>query len=153
MYVIVHEIFLSDLYLLMLYVQMAASLVRGFGDCILKYALPAELKPSEEPSHFEGELPSRLESLFLRHLLQLRCNTHVVSDLCAEKEADISSELELDRAEGSGGAILDGILERRLGRVLLPTASLINHSCLPNSYFRYISISIIIIIGKQASIY
>ena len=75
---------------------------------------------------------SSLQMLFLHHLLQLRCNSHSVSEVveCGEGGEFL----------GSAGVTLDGPIKSMrpvsFGTVLLPTASLMNHSCSPNAFFR-----------------
>lgn len=60
-------------------------------------------------------------------MLQLRCNSHAVSEVVSE----------LDRAVDNGHGSVETLSEVRVGTVLLPTASLVNHSCSPNSVFRF----------------
>ena len=127
-------------------IQMAANLVSHFKSMILEYACPSSQIPEPVPSS-DGELSSRLESVFLLHLLQLRCNTHVVNHLCDERKVDLIGDDELEKSlkstcgeDGEGLAPrVEGVEEKRLGRVLLPTASLMNHSCVPNAFFRSVS--------------
>lgn len=70
-----------------------------------------------------------LEGLFLRHLLQLRCNSHAISEVLSELEYDSEHSNASDRS-------VEAVREMRIGTVLLPTASLMNHSCSPNAMFR-----------------
>ena len=119
---------------------MAEDFVLHFGDFILKYVLAAhskEVQPLGVHARPENEFLLKLKMLFLRHLLQLRCNTHVVSELISGCGVDQELDLSGGTKGVPGGDVVDTVKELRLGMVLLPTASLMNHSCLPNAFFRY----------------
>ena len=70
---------------------------------------------------------SHLRSLFLHHLLQLRCNAHSISAIMAEEECTSGSD---------GGSVVQTTSEVQLGSAVYPTASIMNHSCCPNAIFR-----------------
>ena len=106
--------------------QMADNLYRCFGEHILQYILPVSETSDSSRESTEVNYQSELKKLFLRHLLQLRCNSHSVSEV-------LGNSLE-DEAKAVGN--IEIVKEVRLGTVLLPTGSLINHSCSPNAIFR-----------------
>ena len=102
---------------------MAGTMVDCFGDTIKSYL------HAEATDYGSGTLESvdgSLRSLFLHHLLQLRCNSHSVTDVL--------------EAGGGGGEVVQPSLEVYLGSAVFPTASLFNHSCWPNIFFRCIYI-------------
>lgn len=103
------------------YRQAAKNLIRCFGMSILSYILP-----SFDAMEHQSDLLA-LEELFFRHLLQLRCNSHAVSQVLGEEECYLKQH---------GGGLVETVREVRIGSVLLRTASLVNHSCLPNAMFR-----------------
>jgi len=72
-----------------------------------------------------------LEKLFLRHLFQLRCNSHAVSEVLDEADDDLGPS----NAPPTGISV-EMLREIAVGTVLLLTASLFNHSCSPNAIFR-----------------
>lgn len=109
---------------------MARSLREQFGRFILSYSLSQALSTCEASerinddfSAIHGSELASLEQLFLRHLLQLRCNSHAVSEVLGER--------------GGESASVEMVSEARIGTVLLQTASLINHSCAPSAIFRF----------------
>lgn len=73
-----------------------------------------------------------LKKLFSHHLLQLRCNSHSVSELaeCSQSGKYLGGD--------SGEGPIKSMQHVSFGTVLLPTASLMNHSCLPNAIFRLV---------------
>lgn len=117
---------------------MAEHFVLHFADSILKYVVAAQSKEQllGDCASPDNALYSKLKKLFLRHLFQLRCNSHAVSVLMTGAEVDLESDLRGHTGGGPGGDSVDTVREMRLGTVLLPTASLMNHSCSPNAFFR-----------------
>lgn len=126
---------------------MASELTERFGDSILSYLRAlrtTELKFSQalhtsntaNPSGGGGgEIAealslSRLKEVFFHHLLQIRCNTHIVSTLT-------NSSLPPPMAATEEAERVVQTSEATLGNVIYPTASLMNHSCYPNVLFRY----------------
>ena len=79
----------------------------------------------EDPLLVHSGLPSRedLWSVLYHHLLQMRCNTHTV--------------MAMDR-QGTSDDLTDEIAEQRIGEAVYLTASLFNHSCDPNVFFRQV---------------
>jgi len=109
--------------------QMTTHLVRFFGTSILEYVQQScEEAEEQKRSCVDKEALSRLEELFFQHLLQIWVNAHMVTCVSAMEE-------EPGAADGRS-RLMERVAETQLGRVLLPTASLINHSCLPNAFFR-----------------
>ena len=124
---------------------MAATLVSCFGTSILEYVRQHREKTDmlKLPCVVEGDALSRLEVVFFQHLLQLRCNTHLVTCVSSMEQLAGNAVADGDDGDGDGTGsnvggsdLLEQVAEMKLGRVLLPTASLINHSCLPNAFFR-----------------
>ena len=130
---------------------MADTLVESFGESILKLPLTEwaqsglkEIKSTE--SHHTGQLSScktaanpnesssnrDLRQLFLHHLLQLRCNTHSISVVSVDEEEGSGT-----LGSASGGDLVQRTSEVQLGSAIYPSASLMNHSCLPNALFRW----------------
>ena len=128
-------------------VQMADRLVESFGEPILKLSLTewaqtglkernsaegcrSRLEAAVNTSLEESSTSSRnlvqLRELFLHHLLQLRCNTHSISVVRVEEK----------EAKPNGGGLVQTTSEVQLGSAIYPSASLMNHSCLPNALFR-----------------
>lgn len=71
-----------------------------------------------------------VEKLLLHHLMQLRCNVHAITKIISEEES------------GGGRSEVSGSVERqrqvRLAMAIFPTASLLNHSCDPNTVVRLV---------------
>lgn len=131
--------------------KMADTLVESFGESILKLPLTEwaqsglkEIKSTE--SHHTGQLSScktaanpnesssnrDLRQLFLHHLLQLRCNTHSISVVSVDEEEGSGT-----LGSASGGDLVQRTSEVQLGSAIYPSASLMNHSCLPNALFSF----------------
>ena len=127
---------------------MANYLVECFGDAIVSYLQTdyfqhvsmsqSDLKTkTEKVDHASGpssELKTSLQQLFHHHLLQLRCNSHFVSVVMSDgsqEPAHVDSKAAAAPGEG-----VETTTERKLGSVVYPTASLMNHSCIPNAIFR-----------------
>ena len=137
--------------------QMANHLIECFGDVIVSYLqthyfeqVSTGLTPNqsdlrakaENVDHISGpsrgfqtkslsDLKISLQQLFHHHLLQLRCNSHFVSVVMSDGSQDsahVASTAVGDRVETT--------TQRKLGSVIYPTASLMNHSCVPNAIFR-----------------
>ena len=114
---------------------MTDVLFRCFGDSIITYlqASDSSLVPAEvftDQSSQAGSmadslatLRAGLRQLFRHHLLQLRCNTHFVSALMSDGAKESMHGVETTS-------------EVKLGSAVYPTASLMNHSCTPNAFFR-----------------
>ena len=93
---------------------MADTLMECFGDVIMEYlTFDLSLSPDKEC----------LRKIFLHHLLQLRCNSHSVTAVVEE-------------GEGEGRDVVQSSCEIQVGSVVFSTASLFNHSCVPNIFFR-----------------
>ncbi len=103
---------------------MVERMTRCFGKYILRYTFPGWVDSSNEDQVI------LLKRLFLRHLLQLRCNSHAISEISCELEESDGSGSD----KGRGG--IETVREMMIGSVILPTASLMNHSCSPNAIFR-----------------
>ena len=141
--------------------QMANNLIECFGDVIVSYLQThyfqqastgltpnqSNLKAkSEKVDHTSGpskiqtkllsDLKTNLQQLYHHHLLQLRCNSHFVSMVMSDGSQD--SAHVASTAAATVGEGVETITERKLGSVIYPTASLINHSCTPNAIFRWI---------------
>ena len=103
--------------------QMAQHLVQLFGGVILCYLQGAEQQSvSAVKSHAAPCVDTeRLEKLFMHHLLQLRCNSHSVP--------------AMEGGEHHSGNI-ESSSQLQLGSVIFQSASLLNHSCYPNAFFR-----------------
>ena len=130
---------------------MADTLVESFGESILKLPLAEwaqsglkEINSTENhhtrqlsyetaanPNEGSSRASRDLRELFLHHLLQLRCNTHSISAVRVE-EGEANGTLG---STGSGG-LVQRTAEVQLGSAIYPSASLMNHSCLPNALFR-----------------
>ncbi len=109
-----------------LFFQAALNLNLCFGEEICRMCLGVD-ESCESGNQLEE---TALKRLFYHHLLQLRCNSHSVSDLL---ECGHSGELlHCDSGEG----LIQSVRPVSFGSVLLPTASLVNHSCTPNAIFR-----------------
>ena len=127
------------------HLQMADIMTECFGDVILQnlkkeesaegrteitQMVPSDSASAKEPTNWEesqtrclsGLTLTQLRNLFLRHLLQLRCNTHTISAVQEEG--------------ASGSESVQSMSEVQLGSAVYPTASLMNHSCHPNAIFR-----------------
>ena len=121
---------------------MADIMTECFGDIILQnlkneesaegrteiaQMVPSDSAAAKEPTNLEtrclsGLTLTQLRTLFLHHLLQLRCNTHTISAVQEEG--------------ASGSESVQTMSEVQLGSAVYPTASLMNHSCHPNAIFR-----------------
>ena len=101
---------------------MAETLMEYFGNTIAAYL------SSQTTEHHNRVTLEGIKSLFLHHLLQLRCNSHRVT-----------SVLETGEAAADDG-VVQSSHEATLGSAVFPTASLFNHSCWPNIIFRFTSI-------------
>lgn len=113
---------------------MAAHLYQHFGRLILGYIMPdCSVEDVALPAiDFEKKYQSEsvlLRKLFLRHLLQLRCNSHGVNQ--------VVRKLEELQCENETGDVMDALEEVKLGTVVYPTASLVNHSCSCSAFHRY----------------
>ena len=124
------------------HLQMADIMTECFGDIILQnlknkesaegrteipQIVPSDSAAGKEPKNLEtrclsGLTLTQLRTLFLHHLLQLRCNTHTISAVQEEG--------------ASGSESVQTMSEVQLGSAVYPTASLMNHSCHPNAIFR-----------------
>ena len=124
------------------HLQMADIMTDCFGDVVLQnlkneesaegrteitQIVLSDSAAAKEPTNFEtsclpGLTLTQLRDLFLRHLLQLRCNTHTISAVQEEG--------------ASGSESVQTMSEVQLGSAVYPTASLVNHSCHPNAIFR-----------------
>ena len=145
--------------------QMANLLIECFGDAIVSYLQThyfqqastgltpnqsdlLKAKKAEEVDHASGpsnnfeiqtkllsDLKISLQQLFHYHLLQLRCNSHFVSVVMSGGHQESAGHV----ASTAAASVSEGVeitTERKLGSVVYPTASLMNHSCLPNAIFR-----------------
>lgn len=106
-----------------LHVQMVDTMMECFGDVIKEYLHVHEEIHLSSFTHDGNDFG--LRSLFLLHLLQLRCNSHSVTAM----------ETEVD-GEGEGGKVVQSSREIQVGSAIFPTACLFNHSCWPNIIFR-----------------
>lgn len=123
------------------HLQMSDIMTECFGDIILqnlkngesaegRTEIPSVSAAAKEPTNLEesqtrclpGLTLTQLRTLFLHHLLQLRCNTHTISAVQEEG--------------ASGSESVQTMSEVQLGSAVYPTASLMNHSCHPNAIFR-----------------
>jgi hypothetical protein len=119
---------------------MSDVLTECFGDAILSYLQIAASKSSlPHTDSNTTSLPpltmAGLKQLFHHHLLQLRCNSHFVSIVISDNVCQESSEIVSTVSDGGHSAI-ETTSEKRLGSAVYPTASLMNHSCTPNAFFR-----------------
>ena len=122
-----------------IHIQMVDTMMEIFGDAVSEYVLNSteeeerDLKTAHSSLTLDRErIASGLRSLFLHHLLQLRCNSHSVTAVEVERKE------EGERGGGRGGEVVQSTREVQLGSAVFPTASLFNHSCWPNVIFRYI---------------
>ena len=113
-------------------------MVLHVGDSILKYVVSPNKgqQPLGNGDCPGEELHSQLKKLFLHHLLQLRCNPHIVSEIMTVPEVNPDSKQSVGAESRAAGEFVDAVREVGLGTVLFPTASLMNHSCSPNAFFR-----------------
>lgn len=68
--------------------------------------------------------PDTIEKLLLHHLMQLRCNVHAITDITNKEGSNECHSVE--RLE-----------QARIAMAIFPTASLLNHSCDPNTIVSY----------------
>lgn len=118
---------------------MTNVLTECFGDTILSYLQTAASKSPLLPhtdSNATSPPPSMvgLKQLFYHHLLQLRCNSHFVSAVILD--GDTRQESSPAIASDGGHSAVETTSEMKLGSTVYPTASLMNHSCAPNAFFR-----------------
>jgi hypothetical protein len=118
-----HKDRFSDKQQTAMFSKMAETMMECFGDTIKAYLNSKETDPHD---HSTPEVTSgSLRSLFLHHLLQLRCNSH-----------RLTAVLEAGEVAGRGESVRSSH-EATLGSAVYPTASLFNHSCWPNIIFRF----------------
>ncbi|CAI8043940.1 SET and MYND domain-containing protein 4 [Geodia barretti] len=118
-----HKDRFSDKQQTAMFSKMAETMMECFGDTIKAYL---NSKGTDPHDHSTPEVTSGgLRSLFLHHLLQLRCNSHRVTAV-----------LEAGEVAGRGESVKSSH-EATLGSAVFPTASLFNHSCWPNIIFRF----------------
>ena len=104
---------------------MADILSSTFGEIILQYILHSEDVEAGTASGIKDL--ADLRAVFLRHLLQLRCNSHAISTIILD--------------DGDDGARVHNTSAVKLGSAIYPTVSLLNHSCYPNAILRLSSSS------------
>ena len=125
-----------------IHIQMVDTMMEIFGDAISEYVLNSTEEEERDlktavTAHSSltldrESIASGLRSLFLHHLLQLRCNSHSVTAVEVERKE------EGERGGERGREVVQSTREVQLGSAVFPTASLFNHSCWPNVIFRYI---------------
>ena len=121
---------------------MSDILAECFGDAILGY-LQTTTSKSPTPCDFNTDrnagslVPSMagLKLLFHHHLLQLRCNSHFISVVMLENPQEPS--LIATASSDHSTSAIETTSEKKLGTAIYPTASLMNHACAPNVFFRY----------------
>ena len=95
---------------------------------VLKQSGWLDLKPiPKDPSTMENKDPNILQftqtdlyigSLLLRHIEQLVCNAHAITELLV--------------TETSNSSLVDSKSQERIATAIYPTTSLLNHSCDPS---------------------
>ena len=120
---------------------MSDVLTECFGDAILSYLQTTVSRlPPPRDSNIESNttnLPptmARLKHLFHHHLLQLRCNSHFISVVMLDNAQETSRTAAA--ASSVGHSAVETTSEKKIGSAVYPTASLMNHSCAPNAFFR-----------------
>ena len=69
-----------------------------------------------------------IEKLLLHHLMQIPCNVHAITSITSKEGSTECSSVESQE-------------QVRLGMAIFPTASLLNHSCDPNTIVRSVLIN------------